>query len=337
MQLRVKAPRGRGRQTGAATALAPAARVLIVLVLAGGAMMTASALMTERVEAPAPKRNFPRAVQMQHAAPAAKRVSVAAREWLDDHSSLYEAALSWARRIPDDQLERDLAALEGRDEILTFGPMRISRRLVETVVRAARKVDIDAALLLAIADKESSFVTTAAARTSSASGLFQFIESTWLGVVRDFGARHGLAQEAALIEGAPDKPAVADARARERILALRGNPYLSALLAAEMLKRDTSEIARSIGRKLTAGETYLTHFLGPRNANMFMDTLAEQPKLPAAQLLRSPAQANRAIFYERARAKPLSIGDVHAKFEEMIGARVARYSRAGRMATAYTE
>lgn len=326
----------RGGGARADGAVGTCARAFVVFALVVGVYVWASAVMANRPGDLAVKRIAPRA--MAHAAPPAKkRLSPASQEWLDDNSSLYEAALSWARRIPDDQLERDLAALEGRDEIMNFGPVRVSRRLVETVVRAARKVDIEPALLMAIADKESSFSPTVAARTSSALGLFQFIESTWLGVVRDFGPRHGLAQEAAAVEGAPDKPAIADPRLRDRVLALRNDPWLSALLAAEMLKRDTTEIARSIGRDLTAGETYLTHFLGPRNANLFMDKLAEKPALPAAQLLRKPAQANRSIFFARGKAKPLS--DVHAKFEEMIGARVERYAGADRVkgVTAYAQ
>ena len=93
--------------------------------------------------------------------------------------------------------------------------MRIRRHLVETIVKAARVTGIDPALLMAIADKESSFSTHVQAKTSSATGLFQFIERTWLQVVRDFGAKHGLAKEAAAVQWVNDELTVPDAsRAR---------------------------------------------------------------------------------------------------------------------------
>ena len=49
---------------------------------------------------------------------------------------------------------------------------------------------------MAVADKESSFATEVKAKTSSATGLYQFIERTWLGVIAEFGEKHGLAREA---------------------------------------------------------------------------------------------------------------------------------------------
>lgn len=259
---------------------------------------------------------------------------------LDEDDDPAQAAITWARRLPDDVLERDLAMLEGGDRFLKFGPVRVSRRLVETVVRAARKVGVEPATLMAIADKESSFMPAVAAQTSSATGLFQFIEKTWLKAVRDFGPQHGLAREAAEIGGPADQPEVADPQERERILALRNQPYLSALLAAEMLKRDTGRIATSIGRNLTVGETYLTHFLGPRDAGRFLETLQDKPKLPAAELLRKPARANRPIFYAKGRGKALTVDAVHEKFEEMMGLRADRYATVGRISpnvSAYAE
>src|SRR5690606_10046659 len=200
----------------------------------------------------------------------------------------------------------------------------IRRHLVETIVRAARVVGADPSLLMAVADKESSFATEVKAKTSSATGLYQFIESTWLGVVKDFGAKHGLAREAALIQRVDRRHVVADADERARILDLRREPYLSALLAAEMLKRDTLRIQRRIGRPLTGGEVYLVHFLGPGGAELFIDAMEGAPDRVAAELLPKPAEANRPIFYDKA-GGTLSLAEVHKKFEAMISVRLARY------------
>ena len=269
----------------------------------------------------------------QSAAIKAKRVDTA----LDDDSSDDAAATTWARRIPDEEFRRQIEALEeAKDGTLKFGPMHVRRDLVETVVRAAQQTAFDPAVLMAIADKESSFSAGVKAQTSSASGLFQFIDTTWLRVVRQFGASHGLEREAAEVEGPDDRPAIADPQERERVLAIRNQPYLAAVMAAEMLKFDGGQVAKVVGRSLTAGETYLTHFLGTKDANRFLSSYDEEPKSSAAQLLKRPARANRPIFFAHTRggAKALSVANVHDKFEEMMGTRVDRYAGVGDIAGA---
>ena len=231
-------------------------------------------------------------------------------------------------RVPYDFLiEEALASGTGNpDEILVFGPMRIRRHVVETIVKAARATETDPVLLMAIADKESSFSTEVKARTSSATGLFQFIESTWLRVVRQLGEKHGLEKEARAITWVNDE-LVIDPAERARILDLRREPYLSALLAAEMLKRDRARIAQAIGRDLSDSETYLAHFLGPDDAERFMAKVVDEPKSTAAKLLPKPARANKTIFFAGAgrKLKKLSVAEVHQKFDAMMAVRLQRY------------
>ncbi|GLS46191.1 transglycosylase SLT domain-containing protein [Methylobacterium brachythecii] len=236
------------------------------------------------------------------------------------------------------------------NDILEFGPMKIRRHIVQTIVKAAQAVETDPVLLMAIADKESSFITAVQAKTSSATGLYQFIERTWLGVVRDFGPKYGLAQEAALVTNdANDKPVITNQADRNRVLELRRDPYLSALMAGEMLKRDAGRIAQTIGRDLSLGEVYLAHFLGPNDAESFLSKVVDKPGAAAAALLPGPARANRSIFFaanagrggrgrHAKKASSLSVAQVHEKFEAMMSTRGDRYrdvtSMAGVMAYA---
>ncbi|GJE60809.1 transglycosylase SLT domain-containing protein [Methylobacterium trifolii] len=223
------------------------------------------------------------------------------------------------------------SAVGDPNDILEFGPMKIRRHLVQTIVRAAQAVQTDPVLLMAVADKESSFITAVQAKTSSATGLFQFIERTWLGVVREFGPRYGLAKEAALVvPDGNDRPSIADQAERTRILELRRDPYLSALMAGEMLKRDAARISLRIGRELSLGEVYLAHFLGPDDAESFLAKVVDKPGAAAAALLPGPARSNRTIFFSaqggrRKKAASLSVAQVHEKFEAMMSARGARY------------
>ena len=249
----------------------------------------------------------------------------------DHDGDLDQAAITWARRLPEQEGEpgRSFLALAPNPSsaMMQFGPMRIKRELVETVVRAARKTDTDPTLLMSIADKESAFAPTVKASTSSATGLFQFIDSTWLRVVRDFGPQHGLEKEAAAIDSSDGPPSIADPAARRRILGLRNDPYLSAILAAEMLKHDAAQIASRIGRNLSDGETYLAHFLGPSDAEKFIAKLDAEPRYAAPKLLPKPARANRSIFFVAAKRKAggLTVADVHKKFETMMDLRAERY------------
>ena len=254
--------------------------------------------------------------------------SIMARAEIDDLIAHWRGLAEWqaepgsSRSLVPDVLTRSSGH---PDDILQFGPMRIRRHLVQTIVKAAQATEADPVLLMAIADKESSFSTGVRAKTSSATGLFQFIDSTWLKVVRDFGARHGLKKEAQAIVWVDDELVVQDSAERNRILELRREPYLSALLAAEMLKRDASRIGRRIGRELTHGETYLAHFLGPDDAERFMEKVVDEPNSVAAKLLPKPARANKPIFFGNSGRKELSIAEVHQKFQAMMNMRLDRY------------
>ena len=91
--------------------------------------------------------------------------------------------------------------------------------------RAADATGVNFSLLVETARRESAMNPNARASTSSATGLFQFIESTWLDMVRRHGADHGLGAEAAALQNG------ADAATRRQILALRTDPELSARMA----------------------------------------------------------------------------------------------------------
>ena len=140
-------------------------------------------------------------------------------------------------------------------------------------------------------------------------------------MLRDFGADHGLAREAAAIENDLSP------RERTRILDMRKNPYLAAVMASEMLKKDAADIGEKLGRDLTTEEIYLAHFLGPGDAYKFLAKVDLQPKAVAAKLLPKPARANRPIFFARSgrKSKSLSVAEVHRKLEQSMGLRLDRY------------
>ena len=170
--------------------------------------------------------------------------------------------------------------------------------------------------LKAMAARESSLNASAKAATSSAAGLFQFIDQTWLGAVKQYGARHGLADYADDISrGADGKFTVADDKRRAEILDLRFDPEASASLAGELANENQSLLERRLGRAATSADLYTAHFLGPVGA---VKLLSAASSVKAADILPAAAKANEAVFYDGARAK--TVGEVVASIAKSMGA-----------------
>jgi hypothetical protein len=211
--------------------------------------------------------------------------------------------------------------------MLQFDNMRVPRWIVETILQAAEVTGVDPVYMMALADKESSFIPANKASTSSAEGLFQFISSTWLEVVRSFGAKHGLAAEAAAIKRVGGQLSISDEATREHVLGLRRNPYLSALMAAEMMKRDRAKVESRLGREITRSEFYLAHFFGVDSASKFMALLDGKPKQSAPRVFPRAAKANRTLFFAKngRKMRQLSVAEVYDRIDGMIDKRLDRY------------
>ncbi len=179
------------------------------------------------------------------------------------------------------------------------------------IADAARRTTVDFDYLLAQAEVESSMNPEARARTSSASGLYQFIESTWLETVKRYGQRFGLGEISAQ---------VGDPTQRQAILALRNDPQIASLMAAGLAEDNRAHLTPILGRQPDHGEMYLAHFLGAGGAGRFLSELSRDPSQSAAELFRAPAAANRAIFYN-GNGSPRSLADVmHVIDGKMRGA-----------------
>lgn len=162
---------------------------------------------------------------------------------------------------------------------------------------AALSVGADTRYLVAVAARESSFDPSARAARTSAVGLYQFTEETWLRVVKLFGARHGLAAYAAEIAiGEDGDVSMPPGAARRRLMQLRRNADLSAVMAAELARDNQARLERMLGRPVTPAETYIAHFLGVRQAARIIAAAHATPHLPAARLLPAAAVANPSLF-----------------------------------------
>jgi hypothetical protein len=194
------------------------------------------------------------------------------------------------------------------------GGHQVSYELLSTLKQASSRTGVDFAYLVAQAGQESGFKADAQARTSSARGLFQFIDSTWLETVRDHGAKHGLSDYAQKITtGSDGRPRVSDPEARREILALRDDPRISSAMAAEYARSNQQVLAREFGVDVKKVDLYLGHFLGPGGATKFLGALKENPTQTAAALMPEAAAANKGVFYGTD-GTPRTLGEVYAFF-----------------------
>ncbi len=174
----------------------------------------------------------------------------------------------------------------------------------QAIANASHATGMDFGFLMATAQRESSFNPRAEARTSSATGLFQFLDATWLTTLKRHGAKHGLANEANAIEISADgRPFVRDGALRRRLLDLRYEPEISARMAAEFASDNAEYLRARTGQEPQPGDLYAAHFLGPGGASELINAAERQPWARAADLFPAAAGANRNIFYEGGRAK----------------------------------
>ena len=202
------------------------------------------------------------------------------------------------------------------------------------IANAARQTGVDFEFLLAQARVESALDPAAKARTSSATGLYQFIESTWLGTLKRHGARFGLGAIAdAIAIDAGGGAYVADPARRSDILALRNNPQIAAWMAAGLAEDNAAHLRPILGRDPDHGELYLAHFLGAGGAGRFLSAMQDNPGTSAASLFAKAASANTPIFYEpdgRERSLAGVMAHLGAKMERAMGlAAGSRADRAG--------
>ena len=192
-------------------------------------------------------------------------------------------------------------------------------RVGGAIFRAAASTGVDFDYLLGQAKIESGLDPNAKASTSSATGLFQFIDQTWLGTVKEHGARYGLGWAAdAIRRGSNGHFYVSDAGLRQKILDLRKQPEAAAAMAAEFASDNRDYLQARLGRPVEGVDLYLAHFLGAGGASEFLAAHDANPDAPAAGILPAAARANRWVFYDRD-GSPRSFAEIRARFAEKLG------------------
>lgn len=160
----------------------------------------------------------------------------------------------------------------------------------EILVDAARQAGIDPQIMVKIAGFESSFDTAArpvstsrphlntvrqwdgTMAVSSAYGLGQFLDDTWLGMVRKYGEKYGVDNAETFTRAQANAPGIRD------------NPRLQAAMLAEFTRENIAAGGR-LGGPDPDANVYAMHNLGSGDARKFLLALSSNPDLRVDQVL----------------------------------------------------
>ncbi|MES2175988.1 MAG: lytic transglycosylase domain-containing protein [Pseudomonadota bacterium] len=190
-------------------------------------------------------------------------------------------------------------------------------RVTNAIAMASRRTGVDFSYLLGQAKIESSLNPTARAATSSATGLYQFIDQSWLAVVDKHGSEYGLGWASNAIQQSGGRYYVADPELRQQILDLRKHPETASVMAAEHAADNKAYLESKLGREAEPVDLYLAHFLGVGGASKFLSVHDRAPDATAASLFPSAARANRSIFYDRS-GNARSFADIRDRFASKL-------------------
>ena len=155
--------------------------------------------------------------------------------------------------------------VKGKEEVLSM------------LDEVAKTTGVDANLLKTFAAIESSFNPNAGAGTSTAKGLFQFINSTWATMLDRYGKKYGLSPSTNVYD-----------------------PRANALMGAEFLKENQKGL-KSINRGNSPVELYLAHFLGLGGARRLFSAPEGDPA--NLHVDEKSIRANYDVFYKNGKIR----------------------------------
>ena len=167
----------------------------------------------------------------------------------------------------------------------------------DAIKTAAKRVGVDESIMLAMAKQESGFNSSAKAGTSSAKGLYQFIDASWNEMVKKYGGQY------------PE---------------LSRGPFdpLASALAGALYIKENSRFLEKNGIPVNGTTIYASHFLGPGGAKTL---LTSDANTDATALLPQAASANRGIFYNKD-GTPKTVGQVVETLYGKVGKVAEQYA-----------
>lgn len=198
--------------------------------------------------------------------------------------------------------------------------------ITRALYRAHLKTGVDFRLLVLKAIIESDYGRFNVAANSSARGVFQYIEPTWLVLMHRYGKKAGYGHYAdAITYSKKTKMASLSGTARYlrgEILALRHNPEAAAIIKAFQILEETDVIrGYKRGKSVTATDHYIAHMLGLYVMKDFYGLIERRSVIAPAKLstnvhMREAAITNKGFFFKG--KTPLSAMQSYKRFEAKV-------------------
>lgn len=169
----------------------------------------------------------------------------------------------------------------------------------DLITDAANVVGVDPKLMLTIAAIESGFNPSAKAPTSSAKGLYQFIDGTWKMMLKKYGSAYGLGMDASALD-----------------------PKANALMGAAFLKENVDGLKKFLQRPVTPTDVYISHFLGGDGAKTI---LTADPSKAAADVLPKAAGPNKSLFFAKDGSK-VTVAQFYQEIQNLVQKRSGQYN-----------
>ena len=154
-----------------------------------------------------------------------------------------------------------------------IGSWSIPDNVLEAIVTASTLTNINTYYLLAMCASESSFNPNAKAQTSSASGLYQFINSTWVYMINAYGKDYNISIDQVF------------------------DPKANALMGAFFAKENYDFLNNKLNREISNSELYLAHFLGKNGALKLLKANLDSSSVDTMGII--VANANRSVFFSK--------------------------------------
>jgi hypothetical protein len=248
---------------------------------------------------------------------------------LNEFRLLYLPARERQKALDSDQLTASLRkyASQARKDQRKFD---IDSGILAAIRLGSMRTGVEFSFLMELAATESSFDPTRIAPKTAAAGLYQFKDDTWLEAVRTYGKKYGMGVYASQVENYIDDTGnkrliIHDPVVYKHVLALRHNPRISALLAAEYVKYNRKRLSNTLDREPGHTELYLTHFFGATGAISFLKALDENPDRIAGEVFPKAAENNQGIFRTKL-SKPRTVAEIYKMFDRKFNS--ARYKDA---------
>ena len=131
---------------------------------------------------------------------------------------------------------------------------------------------------------ESGGNPNARAKTSSAGGMFQFLDSTWKELTKEMGKNYSLQD--------------------------KFDPKKSAEVMAYFTQKQKRQLEKGTGREASNTDLYMAHFLGSGGAVKFLNAMNKNPNAIAADMDPRAARANKSIYYDQS-GRARTLGEVY--------------------------